>query len=268
MRHSLCRASRRVATLALAACGWGACTGTRVDILLRSPSGEEHPRAFDLEDGQDVKGAVERFCGNHAAPIGLRPGVCFEDVYMPILRLVADGAAGADQAAAAAAALAHAPPPPASLTATDPAVETLVHPRYFSFSPVIGLDKTWGGDVFEGIVFEGIHYIQPGHWSNVLPVHEYQSRPIRYLEIGTYFGANLIYVAGSYGLHSQSELHCIDLGRLRRLPRIQGHAGFHLRLISSQPRGVRSREARGCSPGLLPRDYPGLREQLFRPHLH
>ena len=109
MRHSPCRASRRLAVLALAACGWGLCTGTRVDLLLWSPSGED-PRAFDLEDGQDVKEAVERFCGNHAVPIGLRPGVCFEDVYMPILRLVADGAAGADQAASAAAALAHAPP--------------------------------------------------------------------------------------------------------------------------------------------------------------
>jgi predicted O-methyltransferase YrrM len=34
--------------------------------------------------------------------------------------------------------------------------------------------------------------------------------PIKYLEIGTFFGANLFIVANTYGLHPDSELYCID----------------------------------------------------------
>ena len=34
--------------------------------------------------------------------------------------------------------------------------------------------------------------------------------PIHYLEIGTFYGANLFSVANSYGLHSNSQLICID----------------------------------------------------------
>ena len=41
-----------------------------------------------------------------------------------------------------------------------------------------------------------------------LPVNK--ETPLKYLEIGAFYGANLISVAQTYGAHADSELHCID----------------------------------------------------------
>jgi predicted O-methyltransferase YrrM len=41
-------------------------------------------------------------------------------------------------------------------------------------------------------------------------LHAYANKPIKYLEIGTFYGANLLSVAGSYCSHPESVLHCID----------------------------------------------------------
>jgi predicted O-methyltransferase YrrM len=43
-----------------------------------------------------------------------------------------------------------------------------------------------------------------------IDVTEYSTRPIKYLEIGAFYGANLISVANSYASHPNSELHAVD----------------------------------------------------------
>lgn len=58
--------------------------------------------------------------------------------------------------------------------------------------------------------FEGTKYLLSDNWFSVLDVNEYKNKPIRYLEIGAFYGANLISVSKTYGSHPQSELHCID----------------------------------------------------------
>jgi predicted O-methyltransferase YrrM len=58
--------------------------------------------------------------------------------------------------------------------------------------------------------FEGTIYRCADNWFDVVPSSKYSHRPIKYLEIGTFYGANLISVAKSYGSHEESELYCID----------------------------------------------------------
>ena len=58
--------------------------------------------------------------------------------------------------------------------------------------------------------FEGIQYRLANNWLQKVNIDEYKDRPIKYLEIGTFFGANLLSVADSYGLHKDSKLYCID----------------------------------------------------------
>lgn len=58
--------------------------------------------------------------------------------------------------------------------------------------------------------FHGIQYRLASNWFSTMPLEDYRDQPIRYLEIGTFYGANLISVAESYAYHPQSELHCID----------------------------------------------------------
>lgn len=58
--------------------------------------------------------------------------------------------------------------------------------------------------------FDGIHYRLADNWYNNVNVNEHKSRPINYLEIGTFYGGNLLSVANSYGAHPDSKLYCID----------------------------------------------------------
>lgn len=58
--------------------------------------------------------------------------------------------------------------------------------------------------------FRGIKYRLCNNWLPILPVERYASSPIKYLEIGTLCGANLLSVAQTFGRHPESELHCID----------------------------------------------------------
>lgn len=55
--------------------------------------------------------------------------------------------------------------------------------------------------------FEGEVYRTSSNWFRTIPRSD---GPINYLEIGTFYGANLISVANSYGSHPDSNLHCID----------------------------------------------------------
>jgi len=58
--------------------------------------------------------------------------------------------------------------------------------------------------------FNGTCYRLANNWFNNVNVNEYNKKPINYLEIGTFYGANLLSVANSYGLHNDSKLYCID----------------------------------------------------------
>jgi hypothetical protein len=59
-------------------------------------------------------------------------------------------------------------------------------------------------------IFTGTHYRLANNWFSVINVEAYINKPINYLEIGTFYGANLLSVANSYGLHNDSKLYCID----------------------------------------------------------
>jgi predicted O-methyltransferase YrrM len=58
--------------------------------------------------------------------------------------------------------------------------------------------------------FTGVHYRLANNWFGHVNLDEYRNKPIRYLEIGTFYGANLLSVANSYGAHPDSKLYCID----------------------------------------------------------
>jgi predicted O-methyltransferase YrrM len=58
--------------------------------------------------------------------------------------------------------------------------------------------------------FDGVQYRLADNWYNHVNVNEYKDKPINYLEIGTFYGANILSVAKTYGLHSDSKLYCID----------------------------------------------------------
>jgi predicted O-methyltransferase YrrM len=57
--------------------------------------------------------------------------------------------------------------------------------------------------------FDGDQYRLANNWFNIVDIN-YKDKPINYLEIGTFYGANLLSVAYSYGLHKDSKLYCID----------------------------------------------------------
>ena len=58
--------------------------------------------------------------------------------------------------------------------------------------------------------FKGIHYMLADNWFSVINLNDYKNRPIYYLEIGTFFGANLLSVEKTYAQHPDSKLYCID----------------------------------------------------------
>ena len=56
--------------------------------------------------------------------------------------------------------------------------------------------------------FQGTAYRLANLWSIYVPVDT--SKPLKYLEIGAFYGANLISVANIFGKHQNSELHAVD----------------------------------------------------------
>jgi predicted O-methyltransferase YrrM len=58
--------------------------------------------------------------------------------------------------------------------------------------------------------FIGKNHFLPNNWFNIINIDDYKDRKINYLEIGTYYGANLLYFGETYGLHNESKLYCID----------------------------------------------------------
>ena len=58
--------------------------------------------------------------------------------------------------------------------------------------------------------FKGMQYRLANNWYNIINLNDYKDKPINYLEIGAFYGANIISVAMTYGLHKESKLYCID----------------------------------------------------------
>lgn len=58
--------------------------------------------------------------------------------------------------------------------------------------------------------FVGTTYRTADNWYSIIPTSEYNNKPIKYLEIGAFYGANIISVSKSYCLHSESKLYCVD----------------------------------------------------------
>ena len=58
--------------------------------------------------------------------------------------------------------------------------------------------------------FDGVQYRLADNWFHHINLYEYNNKPIRYLEIGTFYGANLLSVANTYGAHPESKMYCID----------------------------------------------------------
>jgi len=58
--------------------------------------------------------------------------------------------------------------------------------------------------------FIGTIYRLTDNWYSVLNVNDYKYKKINYLEIGTFYGANIISCGLTYGAHSESKLYCID----------------------------------------------------------
>ena len=58
--------------------------------------------------------------------------------------------------------------------------------------------------------FEGTAYKLASNWFPIIPKNHYENKKINYLEIGTFYGANIISVGKTYGSHPESELYCID----------------------------------------------------------
>lgn len=58
--------------------------------------------------------------------------------------------------------------------------------------------------------FTGEKYRLADNWYQHIPLEEYTNRPINYLEIGTFYGGNLLSVVQTYASHTYSKLFCID----------------------------------------------------------
>jgi predicted O-methyltransferase YrrM len=58
--------------------------------------------------------------------------------------------------------------------------------------------------------FTGQQYRLADNWFGFVDQPHFKNRPIRYLEIGTFYGANLLSVAKTYASHPDSQLYCVD----------------------------------------------------------
>lgn len=58
--------------------------------------------------------------------------------------------------------------------------------------------------------FTGTQYYLADNWFNMVSVEKHAQRPIRYLEIGAFYGANILSVEKSYAAHPESRIYCVD----------------------------------------------------------
>lgn len=59
-------------------------------------------------------------------------------------------------------------------------------------------------------LFNGVHYRLANNWYSYVNVNDYENIPINYLEIGCFYGGNVLTVANTYAFHNDSKLYCVD----------------------------------------------------------
>ena len=85
-----------------------------------------------------------------------------------------------------------------------------------SHTPQTQAANTWWNGIYVAILqkttpnFIGEQFRLANNWYNNVNMSDYKDKQINYLEIGTYYGANILSVAKTYGLHTDSKLYCID----------------------------------------------------------
>ena len=62
-------------------------------------------------------------------------------------------------------------------------------------------------ELLNSVGYKGVVYRTATFWTDFIPVTD---GPVKYLEIGTFQGANAISFGMIYGKHEKSEIHCID----------------------------------------------------------
>lgn len=73
-----------------------------------------------------------------------------------------------------------------------------------SFNDLFGVKKETSN------FFKGVQYRLADNWFRFMKVDEFQKRPINYLEIGAFYGANLFSVLKTFASHPESKLTAID----------------------------------------------------------
>jgi SAM-dependent methyltransferase len=58
--------------------------------------------------------------------------------------------------------------------------------------------------------FEGVQYRLANNWFGMVSLENYKDKPFNYLEIGAFYGANIISVAKTYGAHAETRLYAVD----------------------------------------------------------
>jgi predicted O-methyltransferase YrrM len=58
--------------------------------------------------------------------------------------------------------------------------------------------------------FKGVKYRLADNWIKIVNIKDYENKKINYLEIGCYYGANIISVEQTYGKHKDSRLYGVD----------------------------------------------------------
>ena len=108
------------------------------------------------------------------------------------------------------------------------------------------------------IQFEGTHYRLPDNWFKLVPLQEFSGRPINYLEVGVFYGANLLSVCETYAVHPDSRVHGVDPWEDYELyPEYRGqqdsiYATFQ-RNVQRYPGSGKVSVHRGYSHAVLPR---------------
>lgn len=106
--------------------------------------------------------------------------------------------------------------------------------------------------------FIGTHSLLADNWFRFIDTNIYNIRPIKYLEIGTFYGANAISVHNTYAAHPNSRIDCIDAWTAypeypgtTQAEQDQIYADFQTNLLLAQCKS-KTRIFRGFSVNILP----------------
>lgn len=70
--------------------------------------------------------------------------------------------------------------------------------------------KTYSTEEILSKDFKGTHYRLTNNWNELIPISLFEDKPIKYLEIGTFLGANIMSCTKTYCAHPKSLLYGVD----------------------------------------------------------